>query len=157
MKNCIRSTVGAGVIIFFSAIHTFAIEGLKLSIHCPDVWLSWPSIEGETYIVQYRETLQTNTPWTTLTNTLPAESGTNLTVFVHSNHVDCPGEVYGARMSSANNAFSSVVVFGAASLFKEDLKSLRLAKESDRLAALYVKCQSMGRAPYDYELENRRK
>ena len=60
-------------ILVVHASQGLAIEGLKLSIHCPDVWLSWPSVEwnGETYIVQYRETLDTNSQWITLTNALP--------------------------------------------------------------------------------------
>jgi hypothetical protein len=33
-----------------------AIEGLKISAHCPDIVISWPSKAGETYIVQYRAT-----------------------------------------------------------------------------------------------------
>ncbi|HET7624596.1 MAG TPA: hypothetical protein VFM25_04965 [Verrucomicrobiae bacterium] len=37
--------------------HTFAIEGLKVSVQCSNVVLSWPSVEGETYIVQYRPDL----------------------------------------------------------------------------------------------------
>ena len=51
--------------------------------------LSWPSVEGETYIVQYRQTVDTNSSWITLTNYLPADAGTNLTFFVHSNQVGC--------------------------------------------------------------------
>lgn len=75
-----------------SSLYVSGIEGLKLTIRCPDVVLSWPSIEGENYIVQFRETLSTNTPWVTLTNCLPAESGTNITTFTHSNRVECPSE-----------------------------------------------------------------
>ncbi len=79
-----------------AAVHTFGIEGLKLRIHCPDVVLSWPSVEDETYMVQYRETLDTNSVWIWLTNSLPAEVGTNLTIFIHSNRVDCPtGQIFG--------------------------------------------------------------
>ncbi len=75
-----------------SSLYVSGIEGLKLTIRCPDVVLSWPSIEGENYIVQFRETLSTNTPWGTLTNYLPAEWGTNTTTFTHSNRVECPPE-----------------------------------------------------------------
>lgn len=89
MKNLNKSILGAGMLLWLSAAHSIAIEGLKLSVHCPDVWLSWPSVEGETYIVQHRPDLSPNSVWTTLTNSLPAATGTNLTVFVHSNQVDC--------------------------------------------------------------------
>lgn len=67
-----------------------AIEGLKISVTCPDVILSWPSKTGETYVVQYRATLNTNDPWVTLTNTLPAALNTNSTRFIHTNVSECP-------------------------------------------------------------------
>ena len=59
------------------ALQSFAIEGIKLIVRCPDVVLSWPSVEGETYIVQHRETLDPEL-WVTLTNSLPAESSPTL-------------------------------------------------------------------------------
>src|SRR5437764_11505966 len=68
----------------------FAIEALKISVVCPDVVLSWPSTNAETYIVQYRPTLNTNDPWVTLTNSLPAALNTNWTTFVHASVTECP-------------------------------------------------------------------
>jgi len=47
--------------------------------------LSWPSQPGETYIVQYRQTLDVSTPWTTLNNNLPAASGSDRTTYTHAN------------------------------------------------------------------------
>lgn len=52
--------------------------------------LSWPSIAGQNYIVQYRATLDPSTPWQTLTNSYPADWTTNITFFVHSNVVQYP-------------------------------------------------------------------
>ena len=72
---------------FTLALPAAAIEGLKISLQSSNVVLSWPSVETETYIVQYRSAFGTNTPWQTLTNNLPADPGTNLTVFYHSNQV----------------------------------------------------------------------
>jgi hypothetical protein len=72
-----------------SAAQSFAIEGLKIAVRCPDVILSWPSATNETYIVQYRPDLSTNSTWATLTNSLPAATDTNVTFFVHSNMVTC--------------------------------------------------------------------
>ncbi len=93
------------------AVHTFAIEGLKLSVHCPDVWLSWPSAEGETYIVQFRETLDTNSAWITLTNGLPAQTGTNLTTFIHSNRVDCPtGQIFGMMFTGGGAGSAETLI-----------------------------------------------
>lgn len=94
MKTLRNAVIGAATGFLLSAFHTFAIEGLALSVQCSNVVLSWPSVEGKTYIVQYRPTLDADTPWRTLTSSLPADVGTNLTVFVHSNIVqqaDCGG------------------------------------------------------------------
>ncbi len=99
--------IGVAALLLVTTIHTQAIEDLKLTIHCPDVVLSWPSVEGENYIVQWRETLGTNTPWVTLTNYLPAETGTNITTFTHSNRVDCPtGQIFGMMFSGATGGGS---------------------------------------------------
>jgi hypothetical protein len=79
------------IALFSASLSGFGIENLKITVQCPDVVLSWPSQAGETYIVQYRPTLNTNTPWMTLTNNLPAATGTNWTSFIHANVIaDCP-------------------------------------------------------------------
>ncbi|MEI7937655.1 MAG: hypothetical protein WCK27_13280 [Verrucomicrobiota bacterium] len=72
-----------------SSASVSAIEGLQISVQCPDVILGWPSVAGENYIVQWRPTLAPSTPWVTLTNSLPADWTTNWTTFVHSNQVQC--------------------------------------------------------------------
>ena len=68
-------------LLLSSASQTFAIEGLKVSVQSSNVTLSWPSTNGETYVVQSRQSLNTNAAWMTLTNSLPPASGTNLTSF----------------------------------------------------------------------------
>jgi hypothetical protein len=92
-----------------------AIEGLQISVKCPDVILSWPSTSGENYIVQWRPTLDTNTPWVTLTNSLPADWATNWTTFIHSNQVQCASTQSLAMVMTANGPvpaqfFSSALV-----------------------------------------------
>jgi hypothetical protein len=79
-----------------------AIEGLQLSLQCSNVVLSWPSIAGQNYIIQYRPTLDPSTPWQTLTNLYPGDWTTNVTVFVHSNIVQHPncGETDGGSLSA---------------------------------------------------------
>jgi hypothetical protein len=67
---------------------TFAIESLQVSVQATNAVLSWPSDPSETYIVQYRHTLNTTDSWTTLTSSLPGDSTKNITFFVHSNAVD---------------------------------------------------------------------
>src|SRR6266542_2066426 len=102
-----RNLAFAACLLVASALQSFAIEGLKLSVHCPDVWLSFPSVEGETFIVQWRQTLDPNSTWVTLTNALPAQSGTNLTTFVHTNRVDCPtGQIFGMMMTGGGGGDS---------------------------------------------------
>ncbi|HEU5069477.1 MAG TPA: hypothetical protein VFV96_03580 [Verrucomicrobiae bacterium] len=82
-----RAIATAACLLFATAVHTYAIEGLKLSLQCSNVVLTWPSLDGETYIVQYCPTLDTNSSWKTLTNFMPAEVGMTNTTFVHSNAV----------------------------------------------------------------------
>jgi len=79
--------IATAALLLSTAVHTLAIEGLKLTLQCQDVVLTWPSVEGETYIVQYRPSLDTNSTWQTLTASLPAETGTTNTTFIHSNVV----------------------------------------------------------------------
>lgn len=66
-------------------ISSFAIEGLQVTLQSSNVVLHWPSTEGENYIVQYRPALNSTSDWTTITSALPADSGTNLTFFIHTN------------------------------------------------------------------------
>lgn len=152
IKPMIPRLILGFVITLTPAVSSFAVEELKLTIRCPDVVLSWPSVEGENYIVQFRETLSIDTPWVTLTNYLPAESGTNLTIFTHSNRVDCPpGQIFGMmRSAGGDNATLST----ASSLSREERAALKQAREEARLAALFEKCALEGREPYEWELKN---
>src|SRR5262245_11360169 len=65
------------------------VQNVRVSLQCSNVVLSWPSQPGETFTVVYRPTLNTNTPWVTLTNLLPAAVNTNRTTFVHIGIADC--------------------------------------------------------------------
>jgi len=92
-KGVFKSTIPivAAVAVFLTTeTNAPAIEGLQLSLQCSNVVLSWPSIAGQNYIVQYRPTLDPSTPWQTLTNSYPGDWTTNVTVFVHSNIVQFP-------------------------------------------------------------------
>ncbi|HVV02149.1 MAG TPA: hypothetical protein VHH88_12350 [Verrucomicrobiae bacterium] len=79
-------------LLLAAPVRTLAIEGLHISLQCSNVVLSWPSdvTSGETYIVQYRSDLASTNPWTTLTNYMPPDAGTNVTIFTHSNVVQKP-------------------------------------------------------------------
>src|SRR5829696_4709759 len=76
--------------IFGSALFTHAIENLRISVQGSNVVLSWPSLTNENFIVEYRELLTTNTPWTSPASNYPAKAGTNWTTFTHSNIVVYP-------------------------------------------------------------------
>lgn len=86
MRTIKQGIIGVFALLFASAVHSFAIEGLKVSVQSTNVALSWPSTNDETYLVQYQPALNATSSWTMLTNLFPA-SATNLTVFVHSNVV----------------------------------------------------------------------
>jgi len=60
---------------------TFAIEGLHVSVQSTNAVLSWPSATNETYIAQYRQTLNPTDSWVTLTNYLPAATNAAMTTF----------------------------------------------------------------------------
>jgi hypothetical protein len=100
MNMMTRGAIGALVVFLASAVHSQAIEGLKLSIQCSNVVLSWPSVPGETYIVQYRPALATGS-WQTLTNNLPAAATPGLTTFVHYgvvSNANCSGGSFAMEM-----------------------------------------------------------
>lgn len=86
----VRGIIGAVAISLVSAIHTFAIENLQLSVQSSNVLLSWPSETNETYIVQSLQALDTTDTWITLTDYFPAAFNTNFTIFVASNVVQSP-------------------------------------------------------------------
>lgn len=90
MKTIGQAIVGAVVLLLASAVHSFAIEGIQVSVQSSNVVLSWPSATNETYIVQYLPALQSTNSWLTLTDGFPATLNTNLTVFVESNAVSPP-------------------------------------------------------------------
>ncbi len=87
-KGAVIAAIAASVLLA-SNIHTFAIEGLKIKAQCPNIVLTWPSATGEIYIVRYRPTLDNGSSWTILTNSLPARTGTNTTIFIHPNQIVC--------------------------------------------------------------------
>ncbi|MGH7976818.1 MAG: hypothetical protein ACREC8_09155 [Limisphaerales bacterium] len=92
MKRISQTIIVAFALSFASAIPSFGIEGINVSVQSSNVVLSWPSVDGSgaTYIVQYRSTLNATDSWQTLTSSWPAAVGTNVTFFIHSNIVQYP-------------------------------------------------------------------
>ena len=112
MKTFQLGTMTTAACLFWASLsQSVAIERLQISIQCTNVVLSWPSAAGETFIVQYRPTFDPSNSWQTLTSSLPAETGTNWTVFVHSNvvqHPNCGGSL--ASMAASVNKTGSLKV-----------------------------------------------
>lgn len=86
-KNAARAAIIATLAI--SPPSAFAVEGLQISANCPDIVLSWPSAQGQSFLVEFRPDLNPGTAWTTLTNYLLAAPANSHSTFVHSNQVPC--------------------------------------------------------------------
>jgi hypothetical protein len=89
-----------GVAVLAVMTHVFAdVPGTKISVVGSNAIVSWPSRTGETFVVLYRATLHTNTPWSTLAAHRVAAVNTNWTSFTHTNGVlypaPCPGNTNG--------------------------------------------------------------
>lgn len=99
MKFITRNIFGilTALAVFLIAKSGFAIEGLKVSVQCTNVILSWPCLDdgSEQFIVQYRPTLNATDSWQTLETSLPAVWGTNMMFYTHygviTNPVNCDG------------------------------------------------------------------
>ena len=55
--------------LFLFTLQTLAIEGLKIAVQSTNAVLSWPSMNIETYMVQYRSNLNASSSWLTLADT----------------------------------------------------------------------------------------
>ncbi len=108
MKTATTALFAAVLLLLTFAPRSHAIERLQISVQCPDVVLAWPSADAETYLVQYRQTLDTNSTWITLTNLMPNDAGTNWTTFVHSNQLQCASNLQSSAPLTAR--FSSSLV-----------------------------------------------
>ncbi|MDH7502931.1 MAG: hypothetical protein QHJ82_09535 [Verrucomicrobiota bacterium] len=90
MKTTTVFSTAMLLVLFANQQTAYAIEDLRLQIQGTDAVLSWPSIEGETFIVRYRPRLDEAHPWTLLTNDYSAATGTNRTTFTHVGMVEYP-------------------------------------------------------------------
>ncbi|MDH7503117.1 MAG: hypothetical protein QHJ82_10485 [Verrucomicrobiota bacterium] len=117
MKTAIHGTILlAAACLLFAPVYSHAMPGLKLSLQCSNVVLSWPCRDdgSEMFIVQYRQMLDPATPWQTLTTSHYAEFGTNFTYYVHSNVVQnpiCGGSGLLAAMSESGSSDMPVKAF----------------------------------------------
>lgn len=138
--------------VALSSVQSPAIENLKLSITGSNVRLTWSSRTGETFVVQYKPTLQTNDSWQTLTNLMPSATGTNRTTFVHSGAYQCSGGS-AAMMASGTGSqgtasFSAPQSEATLSVLQES-RSVRIGRLTAEIVA------SQQRAPYPWEIGER--
>ena len=80
MKMIKQSIIGAVALSFASAVQTHAITNTAIAVSGTNLVLSWPSYGYESYLVQYRQTLNSTDSWSIVTNAYPANS-TNRTTF----------------------------------------------------------------------------
>lgn len=90
MKMVTLTIVATVALLFVSAFPSFAVDGLQISVQTTNATLTWPSTEGETFVVQYRRTLDSADLWQTLSSAWPAAAGTNVTSYVHFGIVQYP-------------------------------------------------------------------
>ena len=81
MKTFHRETLLASLIVLSFVHQSFGVVGQAIEVQGTNLVLSWPSLGNESYLIQYRPTLDPSTPWQQLTNVYPANS-TNRTTFV---------------------------------------------------------------------------
>ncbi|HLX72873.1 MAG TPA: hypothetical protein VKV04_24885, partial [Verrucomicrobiae bacterium] len=106
-------------VIFVTAVHSFAIEGLQIAVPGTNALLWWPSDTSESYLIQYRHTLSVTDSWTTLADFYPPDfSGSNITYFIDTNFVDF-GSDFGAGSGGTNSGGGGIepmMAMGASSL-----------------------------------------
>lgn len=115
MKTTSLFATAALLVLSANQHSVHAIEDLQLQVQGANAVLSWPSIEGETFIVRYRPRLDEAHPWTMLTNNYPPTVGTNRTTFIHAGVVEYPaggrGEASGSSSDSRDTATDNDSVF----------------------------------------------
>lgn len=90
MKTKIKMAVTL-LAVWCGVVRISAVEGLKIQVQGSDVILNWPSVEGETFLITYRSSYETNSAWGWLATNLAAATGTNQTTFIHTNGAECSG------------------------------------------------------------------
>lgn len=81
-----------------------AVDDLQISVQDTDVVLEWPSQAGQSFLITYRSAYETNATWSWLSTNWPAASGTNRTVFVHTNGAYCSGGGGAAMMMAGGSS-----------------------------------------------------
>jgi hypothetical protein len=93
------------VVLLVSTVASHAITNTMIAVSGTNIVLSWPSYGYESYLVQYRQTLNSTDSWSVLTNAYPANS-TNLTTFTIYGTIPPPSEMNDAMSGSGATAAS---------------------------------------------------
>ncbi len=111
-QKLFRLVVGSALAYYLFSFtqKTFAIEGLSIAVPSTNAVLSWPSDSSETYIIQYRHTLDATDSWSTLADYYPADSSTNITHYIDTNPLD-----YGSGGSGGGSFSMSMSSSGSSS------------------------------------------
>jgi hypothetical protein len=98
-------------------VHSFAIEGLQITVPGTNAVLWWPSDTSESYLIQYRHTLSVTDSWTTLADYYPPDySGSNITYFVDTNFVDFGSGAGDRGTNSGGGGIQPMMAMSASSL-----------------------------------------
>jgi hypothetical protein len=125
-------------ILLASTMASLAIEGLKIAVQSDNVILSWPSATNETYLVQYRPTLNSTSSWLTVTDDFPAAVNTNITFFVQSNSVNYPDLMLGDSGSGSEAASEEADIMAMPANGSGDAVPLILYPQGFDLSALII-------------------
>ncbi len=128
MKTFTHGIFGVVALLAISTSPASAVVDQALQVDGTNLVLSWPSLGYEQYLIQYRPTLDTNTPWVDLANAYPANS-TNRTTYVVP---CCVLEALGGG-SSAMASFASGPTESSS---KSSVKKAKSAEESVELMAI---------------------
>jgi hypothetical protein len=111
MKTISHGIIGA-IVFLVSGFTSQAITNTAIAVSGTNIVLSWPSYGYESYLVQYRQTLDPTDSWSVLTNAYPANS-TNRTTFTIYGAISPPGR-NGNGVSNGNNIGGSLPMPGLA-------------------------------------------
>lgn len=137
-----QKIIGLSLLTVISAVPSFALDGLGIRAEGTNIIVYWPSAGYENFVVQFRETLDSSTPWTTLIFSTPANipdnfpaNGSPFTTYTNFGGVSIPCAGSGASASAGPPGVPMNAATG----------------EAETLAAWEIE----GREPNLWELENR--
>ncbi len=138
MKMIKGTTLALLVLFGLSTSDLSAVTGTRLTIQGTDVVSRWPSRPGEIFIIGYRPTLDSSTPWTFLETAYDAATTGTETTYVHANVVTFPPAAPGGAGDDAPPP--SVQSSTSYSSMTEEQRAARRAEPSrqGRAAAEYL-------------------